>query len=115
MYNFGIPTQLKAWVDRVVIAGKTFRYTERGPEGLVPAGKKVFIAASSGGFYSGESPARFLEHSVSYLKAVLGLIGLRDVTVIRAEGVSINPEARQNAIDNARRTIGESYAFKLAA
>ena len=115
MYNLGIPSQLKAWIDRVVVAGKTFRYTERGPEGLLPAGKKVFIAASSGGVYSGDSPAKFLEHSVSHLTAVLALIGLKDVTVIRAEGVNISPEARQGAIEKARRAIGEIAATKLAA
>ena len=115
MYNFGIPSQLKAWVDRVVVAGKTFRYTERGPEGLLPAGKKVFIAASSGGLYSGDSPAGVLEHSVSYLKGVLGHIGLKDVTVIRAEGVNMGPEARQSAIENARRAINGLYDLKLAA
>jgi FMN-dependent NADH-azoreductase len=115
MYNLGIPSQLKAWIDRIVVAGKTFRYTEHGPEGLLPAGKKVFIAASSGGLYSGDSPAAFLEHSVSYLKGALGLIGLKDVTVIRAEGVNMGPEARQSAIENARRVINEVHAVKLAA
>jgi FMN-dependent NADH-azoreductase len=114
MYNFGIPTQLKAWIDRVVVAGKTFRYSERGPEGLL-TGKKVYLATSSGGFYSGESPAKILEHSESYLRAVLGHIGLKDVTVIRAEGVNVGPEARQTAYDNARRSIGELAPMKLAA
>ena len=115
MYNHGIPSQLKAWIDRVVVAGKTFRYTERGPEGLLAAGKKVFIAASSGGLYSGDSPAKALEHSVSYLTGVLAHMGLRDVTVIRAEGVAMGPEARQNAIERARRAIGESLTDRLAA
>lgn len=114
MYNFGIPTQLKAWIDRVVVAGKTFRYTERGPEGLL-SGKKVFLATSSGGFYSSDSPAKVLEHSESYLKAVLGHIGLKDVTVIRAEGVNIGPEARQAAFDKARRSINEIDPVELAA
>ena len=115
MYNFGIPTQLKAWIDRVVVAGKTFRYTERGPEGLLPAGKKVFIATSSGGFYSGDNPAKVLEYNESYLKGVLAHIGLRDVTVIRAEGVNISAEARQSVIENARRAIGDLTTLKLAA
>jgi len=115
MYNFGIPTQLKAWIDRVVVAGKTFRYTERGPEGLLPAGKKIFIATSSGGFYSGDDPAKVLEHNESYLKGVLAHIGLRDVTVIRAEGVNISAEARQSVIENARRAIGDLTTLKLAA
>jgi FMN-dependent NADH-azoreductase len=115
MYNFGVPSQLKAWIDRVVVAGKTFRYTERGPEGLLPAGKKVFIAASTGGVYSGDSPAKALEHSVSYLKGVFGHIGLKDVTVIGAEGVGISPAVRQDAIEKARRAIGEALTHKLAA
>jgi FMN-dependent NADH-azoreductase len=114
MYNFGIPTQLKAWIDRVVVAGKTFRYTEKGPEGLLK-GKKVFLATSSGGFYSGSSPAAVLEHAESYLKAVLGHIGLKDVTVIRAEGVNVGPEARQAAHDGARRSIAEIDQLLLAA
>jgi FMN-dependent NADH-azoreductase len=115
MYNFGITSQLKAWIDRVVVAGKTFRYTGRGPEGLLPASKKVFIAASSGGLYSGDSPAALLEHNVSYLKGVLAHIGLKDVTVIRAEGVNMSPEARQGAIENARRIISELNKTQLAA
>jgi FMN-dependent NADH-azoreductase len=115
MYNLGIPSQLKAWIDRVAVAGKTFRYTEHGPEGLLPAGKKVFIVASSGGVYSGDSPAKALEHSVSYLNGALGLMGLKDVTVIRAEGVSMGPEPRQTAIEKARRAIGEIVSTKLAA
>jgi FMN-dependent NADH-azoreductase len=115
MYNHGVPSQLKAWIDRVVVAGKTFRYTERGPEGLLPAGMKVFIAASSGGLYSGDSPAKAFEHSVSYLTGVLAHMGLKDVTVIRAEGVAMGPEARQNALEKARRAIGESLTNRLAA
>jgi FMN-dependent NADH-azoreductase len=115
MYNFSVPTQLKSWIDRVVVAGKTFRYTERGPEGLLPAGKQVFIVSSRGGVYSGESPAKALEHSESYLKGVLAHIGLKDVTVIRAEGIGLGPEARQRAIEDARREIASSAEVKQAA
>ena len=115
MYNHSIPTQLKSWIDRIVVAGKTFRYTERGPEGLVPAGKKVFIVSSKGGIYSGDSPAKAFEHSESYLRGVLTLIGLKDVTVVRAEGIGLGPDARQKAIDSARRAIGELTAIKRAA
>ncbi len=115
MYNFGIPTQLKSWIDRVVVAGKTFRYAETGPVGLLPAGKKAFIAASSGGFYSGESPAKFLEHTESYLRAVLAHMGLKDVTVFRAEGIGLGPEARKHAIDDALGAIDKFHAVKLAA
>jgi len=106
MYNHGLPTQLKSWIDRVTVAGKTFRYTERGPEGLLPAGKQIFIVSSKGGVYSGESPAKHLEHSETHLTGVLGLMGLKNATVIRAEGIGLGPEARQRAIEDARRVIG---------
>ncbi|MGD0634517.1 MAG: FMN-dependent NADH-azoreductase [Beijerinckiaceae bacterium] len=101
MYNFGIPSQLKAWIDRLLIAGKTFHYTAQGPEGLVPSTKKVFIASSRGGAYGPETPAAFLDHQETYLKGALGFIGLTDVTVIRAEGVALGPEAREAAIGTA--------------
>ena len=115
MYNFGIPSQLKAWFDRVLVAGKTFRYTERGPEGLLPASKKVYVVTSSGGIYSGDSPAKAFEHDESYLRAVLGHIGLKDVTVVRAEGVNISPDMRRATLDDARRTIRDIHTSRLAA
>jgi FMN-dependent NADH-azoreductase len=115
MYNHGLPTQLKAWIDRVAVAGKTFRYTEHGPEGLLPATTKVIIVSSKGGVYSGDSPAKHLEHSENHLKGVLGLMGLKNVTVIRAEGIGLGPEARQRAIDNARREIAENIETRQAA
>jgi len=115
MYNHGIPTQLKAWIDRVVVAGKTFRYTEKGPEGLLPAGKKAFLATSSGGFYSGESPMKFLAHTESYVRGVLGLIGVKDVTVFRAEGIGLGPDARNQAITGALSEIDKFHALKQAA
>jgi FMN-dependent NADH-azoreductase len=115
MYNFNVPTQLKSWIDRVSVAGKTFRYTEKGPEGLLPAGKKAFLATSSGGFYSGESPAKFLEHTESYLRGVLAHLGLKDVTVFRAEGIGLGPDARKRAIDDALRAIDKFNTVKLAA
>jgi len=105
MYNHGLPTQLKSWIDRVAVAGKTFRYTEHGPEGLLPSGKRVVIVSSKGGFYSGDSPAKHLEHSENHLKGVLGLMGLKNISVVRAEGIGLGPEARQRAIDEARRAI----------
>ncbi|HEY7853038.1 MAG TPA: NAD(P)H-dependent oxidoreductase [Caulobacteraceae bacterium] len=107
MYNFTVPTQLKAWIDRVAIAGKTFRYTEIGaPEGLLPKGKKLFIASSRGGAAYGEgAPAAFLEHHETYLKGVLGFLGLTDVTVIRAEGLAMGPAARATALAGAQQVI----------
>ena len=115
MYNHGIPTQLKAWIDRVVVAGKTFRYTQTGPEGLLPAGKKVFLSTSSGGFYSGESPVKFLEHTESYLRGVLGLIGIKDIAVFRAEGIGLGPDARDKAINGAIAEIDKFHVLRQAA
>jgi FMN-dependent NADH-azoreductase len=104
MYNLSVPSQLKAWIDRLLVAGKTFRYTATGPEGLV-TGKKVFIASSRGGLYGPQTPAAFLEHQESYLRGALGFIGLSDVAVIRAEGVSMGPDAREAAVAGATQEI----------
>jgi FMN-dependent NADH-azoreductase len=115
MYNHGIPTQLKSWIDRVVVAGKTFRYTEKGPVGLLAAGKKLILATASGGFYSGESPVKFLEHTESYLRGVFGLVGIPDITVFRAEGIGLGPDARTKAVEGALGAIGEFHSDRLAA
>jgi FMN-dependent NADH-azoreductase len=101
MYNFGIPSQLKAWIDRIVVAGKTFQYGAEGPKGLVPSTTKVFIASARGGAYGPESPAAFLDHQETYLTGVLAFIGLTDVTFIRAEGIALGPEAREAAMSAA--------------
>ncbi|MCL4410667.1 MAG: NAD(P)H-dependent oxidoreductase [Gammaproteobacteria bacterium] len=103
MYNFSIPSQLKAWLDRVAQAGRTFRYTEAGPEGLVKD-KKVYLASARGGIYS-EGAAAAMEYQESYLKTVLGFLGMTDVTIIRAEGVNLSPEARNDAIAAASTEI----------
>jgi FMN-dependent NADH-azoreductase len=105
MYNFSIPSQLKAWIDRVVVAGKTFRYGADGPEGLLSSAKKVFIASSRGNVYAPGSAGASYEHHESYLTSVLKLIGLTDVTVVRAEGLGLGPEARQAAMGKAREQI----------
>jgi FMN-dependent NADH-azoreductase len=104
MYNFSIPSQLKAWIDRVVVAGKTFRYSPNGPEGLLK-NKKVFIASSRGNIYTPGSPAAALEHHESYLIGVLSFIGLTDVTIVRAEGLAFGPEAKEAAMLKARENI----------
>jgi FMN-dependent NADH-azoreductase len=111
MYNFSIPSQLKAWIDRVAVAGKTFRYGANGaPESLLPKGKKVFIASSRGGVYAPGSPAAAFEHHESYLISVLAFIGLTDVTVVRAEGIALGPDARAEAIAKARADIAKIAA-----
>jgi FMN-dependent NADH-azoreductase len=103
MYNFTIPTQLKAWLDRVLTAGKTFRYTENGPEGLA-GGKRVIIASSRGGIYS-EGPAQTVDFQETYLKHVFGVIGIRDVEFVRAEGLNLGAEQRETAMTRAREQI----------
>lgn len=104
MYNFGIPAQLKSWIDRISVAGKTFKYTENGPVGLVE-GKKVVVLSSRGGVYSKD--LSHLDHQESHLKAALGLLGITegDITIIRAEGVNLSPEHAQSAIEEAKSVI----------
>ena len=105
MYNFTVPTQLKAWIDRSLAAGRTFHYTPAGPEGLLPKGKTVIVVSSRGGFYGPETPLAALDHQEAYLRQALGFIGLTDVTVVRAEGLSVSPESKEAALASARREI----------
>jgi FMN-dependent NADH-azoreductase len=109
MYNFSIPSQLKAWIDRVVVAGKTFRYGASGVEGLLK-NKKVVIASSRGNVYTAGSPAAALEHHESYLTGVLSFIGLTDVTIVRAEGLALGTEAREASMLKARANIAAMAA-----
>jgi FMN-dependent NADH-azoreductase len=104
MYNLSIPTPLKAWIDRVAVAGKTFRYTATGPEGLLQ-GKKAFIASARGGVYSAGSPAAALEHQESYLTGLLAFLGVADVTIVRAEGLALGAQAKDAAISQALADI----------
>lgn len=96
MYNFTLPTQLKAWIDRLLIAGRTFRYTAEGPEGLA-GGKRVIIALARGGFYEAGSPAAAVEHLETYLRAAFGFIGITPEFVI-ADGIAIGPEQRETSL-----------------
>lgn len=100
MYNFSLPSQLKAWLDRIAIAGKTFRYTESGVEGLA-AGKRVIIASTRGGLYGDGAPAAFLDHQETYLRGFFGFLGIANVTFVRAEGLALGPDSRTAAIDAA--------------
>jgi len=100
MYNFTIPSQLKAWIDRILVAGKTFRYSEKGPEGLAGS-KRVIIAISRGGFYGPGSPASALEHLESYLRSVFAFIGVTNLEVIVAEGLQTGPEQREKSLQQA--------------
>ncbi|WP_321962483.1 FMN-dependent NADH-azoreductase [Paraburkholderia sp. J7] len=102
MYNLGVPSQLKAWIDRISVAGQTFRYGDQGPVGLC-GGKKLVIASSRGGIYSEGSPAAAFDHQESYLKVAFGFLGITDITFIRAEGVAMGDVARNGAMDSARK------------
>ena len=108
MYNFTLPTQLKAWIDRIVIAGQTFRYTENGPEGLA-TGKRVIVALARGGFYDQGSQASALEHLESYLRGIFNFIGL-EPEFVAADGLAVSPEQRDQSINGA---LGET--LRLAA
>ena len=108
MYNFTLPTQLKAWIDRIVIAGKTFRYTAEGPEGLA-RGKRVIIALARGGFYNDSSPAAALEHLETYLRGIFNFIGI-EPEFVAADGLAVSPEQREQSVNLA---LGETV--RLAA
>jgi FMN-dependent NADH-azoreductase len=109
MYNFTMPSQLKAWIDRIVINGKTFRYTASGPEGLV-GNKRVIIAVSRGGFYGAGAPAAAFEHLESYLRGVFTFLGVKNPEIIVAEGLNIGPDERRKAIDSALKAATELRA-----
>ena len=104
LYNFSIPTQLKAWIDRLAQPGRTFRYTASGPEGLA-GGKTVIVASSRGGLYSTSEGGRAMEHQESYLQTVLGFLGITDVRFVRAEGLGMGEAAREAALTSAQADI----------
>ena len=109
MYNFTVPSQLKAWIDRIVIPGKTFRYGANGPEGLVK-GKRVVAAIARGGFYGPETGYASAEHAESYLRSVFGFLGVSDLEFVMAEGLSAGEESKGKAMASAREAIGQLAA-----
>ncbi len=102
MYNFGVPVQLKAWIDAIARAGVTFRYTANGPEGLL-TGKKVFVALARGGLYR-DTPA---DSQVPYLQSVLGFLGMRDIRFVYAEGLAMGEEVAAKALAAAEAEIDQ--------
>lgn len=102
VYNFSIHSSLKAWIDHIVRGGETFNYSESGPEGLVK-GKKVYLAASSGGVYS-DGPMKPMDHGEPYLRFMLGFLGMTDITVFRIEGLSI-PGVQDTAVEKGLASI----------
>lgn len=107
MWNFGIPSSLKAWIDHVVRAGRTFQYTATGPMSLLPEGKKVILVSARGGVYA-EGPDKIMDYQETYLKAVLGFIGLKDIEVIRAEGVAMGEDAVKSALQAADMQLADT-------
>lgn len=100
LYNFTIPTQLKAWIDRLAQGGRTFKYTDKGPVGLA-GGKTVIVASSRGGIYSTSDAGNATEHQESYLKVIFGFFGITDVRFVRAEGLGMGDAARTAALASA--------------
>jgi FMN-dependent NADH-azoreductase len=117
MYNFTVSTQLKAWIDRILIAGKTFGYGEAGPKGLA-GGKRVIVASSRGGMYAPGMPGEANDFHETYLRAVFRFIGVEAIEIVRAEGLAYGPDQRQAALSAALASIpslAASYAPALAA
>ena len=112
MYNFGIPSQLKSWIDYISRAGMTFKYTEHGPQGLVK-GKKAILILSSGGIYS-SGPMKNYEHQESYLRAVLSFLGITDIEVVRTEGVAMGADKAAQALEKAKEEIEKLSVAKAA-
>ena len=103
-YNFTIPTQLKAWIDRIAQAGRTFKYTDKGPVGLAGA-KTVIVAVSRGGVYSTSEGGRALEHQEGFLRTIFGFMGVTDVRFVRAEGMGMGPDAKSAGLAAAANQI----------
>lgn len=100
MYNFTIPSQLKAWIDRILVAGKTFKYDANGPQGLA-GDKRMIVAISRGGYYGADTPAALGEHLETYLRWVFGFIGITNPEFIFADGIQVGPDHREKALAGA--------------
>jgi FMN-dependent NADH-azoreductase len=107
MYNFTIPSQLKAWMDRLAVANVTFRYTDKGAEGLA-GGKKLIVASSRGGMFTPGTPLAPWDHQETYIKTFFGFLGITEVHFVRAEGVAMGPDAKASSIEKA---TGEAKAL----
>lgn len=104
MHNFSIPAPLKAWIDQIVRAGKTFSYGDKGPKGLLPADKQVLVIVSRGGMYEAGSPADF---QVPYLRHMLHFVGLNNLRVVDADRQAFGPEAAQKSVDEAMAQLSQ--------
>ncbi|GJD55187.1 FMN-dependent NADH-azoreductase [Methylobacterium dankookense] len=109
MYNFTIPSQLKAWLDRIAVPGKTFRYGANGPEGLA-GGKRVIVAVARGGVFGPESGAVSAEHTESYLRTMFAFLGITEPEFVLAEGLSAGDHAKARALTAARAAVQQLAA-----
>jgi FMN-dependent NADH-azoreductase len=117
LYNFSIPSQLKAWIDRVAQVGRTFKYTDKGPQGLA-GGKTVIVASTRGGVYSTSEGGRAMEHQESYLQTVFGFFGITDVRFVRAEGLAMGEASKAQALaaaELATRAVTQNPANEALA
>ena len=117
-YNLSIPSQLKAWIDRVAQVGRTFKYTDKGPVGLA-GGKTVIVASTRGGMYSTSDAGNAMEHQESYLKTIFGFMGVTDVRFVRAEGLAMGEAAKAAALaaaqaDTVAHTQGAANQAEVA-
>jgi FMN-dependent NADH-azoreductase len=111
MYNFSVPTGLRAWFDHVLRAGETFRYSSAGPEGLL-GGKRVIVIEARGGYYS-EGPAQAFDFQEPYLRHLFAFVGITDVEFVRVEKMGFGPEAQTAAVADARTRLEDIVGFEL--
>ncbi len=109
MYNFGLHSQLKAWLDALAVAGTTFRYGATVPEGLL-GGRRVLVASARAGFYGADTPMASLDHQELHLRGSFGFFGITDLEIIRAEGVMMKPEVKERALQAALQQTAELQA-----
>ncbi len=113
MYNFGVPSTLKAWFDYIARAGRTFRYTAQGPEGLLK-NKKAIVVVSRGGYY-GEGAAKATNFQDPYIRQILGFVGITDVSFVAVEGQAIGPDAAAKSLAEAHSAVNVLHAQAIAA
>ena len=113
-YNFSISSQLKAWIDRIAIAGKTFRYSESGQLQGLAGNKRIILTVARGGFYGDGSPAQAMEHAETYLRSAFSFIGVTNLDVIEANGLKVSAEQREIAIAQAEQRIAQTIAALAA-
>jgi len=114
MYNFTIPSTLKAWLDHLARAGRTFRYTENGPVGLL-CGKKVYVVLSRGGFYGEGSAGAAVNFQEPYLRTIFGFVGITDITFVSVEGQAVGPAPAAEGLAKARAAVAALTSFAVAA